>query len=57
MSTYNLNELLQRWAQGQLTAEQVIGHLLQNLIALEQRVSQLEKAQRIRPQPPPQGEA
>ena len=46
MSTYELPELLKRWRQEQLTAEQLLGHLLQHLAALEQRVSQLEKEQR-----------
>ena len=52
MSTYPLPELVQRWSQGQLTVEQLLGHLLQNLHALEQRVSQLEKAQRTSLQSP-----
>ena len=50
MSTYELPELLKRWKQEQMTAEQLLGHLLQHLNALEQRVSQLEKQQRTRPQ-------
>ncbi len=48
MSTYSLKELLALWAQGKLTAEQAIGHLLQQVAALEARLSQLEK------QPPTQ---
>jgi hypothetical protein len=42
-TTYPLKQLLALWAQGQLTPEQVIGHLLQHLVALEQRVRQLEQ--------------
>lgn len=47
-STYPLKQLLTLWAQGQLTPEQAIGHLLQHLAALEQRVRQLEQ-ERLRP--------
>ena len=46
MSTYELPELLKRWKQEQLTIEQLLGQLLQHLVALEQRVSQVEKEQR-----------
>ena len=53
MSTYELPELLKRWKQEQMTEAQLLGHLLQHLLALEQRVSQVEQAQRTHPQPPP----
>ena len=43
MSTYSLTDLLSRWAKGQLTLDQVIGHILQHLIALEKRLIALEK--------------
>ena len=43
MSTYNLQELLGLWAKDRLTVQQAIGHLIQCLIALEKRVSRLER--------------
>lgn len=43
MSTYPLRKLLSLWAQGKLTVERAIGHMLQHLVALEQRTSQLEQ--------------
>lgn len=42
MSTYPVTELLQRWSIGTLTAEQTIGHLLQNLLTLSQRLAEVE---------------
>ena len=54
MSTYPIEKLLQLWRLEELTVEQVIGHLLQHLAALEaqgqglqkqvQQVQQLSKA-------------
>lgn len=41
-STYTLTELLRLWRLGDLTAEQAVGHLLQNLIPLYQRQSEQE---------------
>jgi len=52
MSTYELPELLKRWKQEQLTEAQLLGQLLQHLLALEQRVRQLEQAQRTYPPKP-----
>jgi hypothetical protein len=46
MSTYDLHELLRRWARGELSAEQAIGHLLQHLTNLANRLAESE--QRIR---------
>jgi len=43
MATYLLPDLIQRWAKGDLTADQAIGHLLQNLLALFNRQTELEK--------------
>ncbi|MEZ4727233.1 MAG: hypothetical protein R3E79_08885 [Caldilineaceae bacterium] len=43
MSTYGLPKLLTLWVRGELTAEQVAGHILQNLLHLDERVSQLER--------------
>ena len=45
MSTYSLQELLGLWAKDRLTVQQAIGHLIQCLIALEKRISQLERPQ------------
>jgi len=43
MSTYTISQLLGLWAQEKLTVEQVIGHLLQQIMALEKRISELER--------------
>ena len=43
MSTHPIPELLSLWAKNELTADQAIGHILQNLLALSQRVAALEK--------------
>ena len=37
MTTYPVAELLRRWGKGELTAEQMIGYLLQNLLAVMQQ--------------------
>ncbi len=52
MSTYSLPDLLQQWARGNLTADQAIGHLLQNLLTLAQRLTELENRLRQLEQPP-----
>jgi len=46
MAAYSLEKMLQLWKQEELTAEQAIGQLLQQVAALEQRVQQVE--QRLR---------
>ena len=43
MATYSLEKTLQLWKQEELTAEQAIGQLLQQMAALEQRMQQVEK--------------
>jgi hypothetical protein len=43
MSTYSLPDLLQRWSLGELSDEQAIGHLLQHLLTLSQRLAEAEK--------------
>ncbi|MEZ4736208.1 MAG: hypothetical protein R3E79_54675 [Caldilineaceae bacterium] len=43
MSTYSASELLRLWARQEVTAEQTIGHLLQNLLAVTQTLADLEK--------------
>lgn len=41
MATYPLKTLLKRWQREELTVEQVIGQIIQHLIALEKRLSRL----------------
>ena len=43
MSTHPAPELLHYWAKGDLTVEQATGHILQNLVALLQRLNEMEK--------------
>jgi len=43
MSTYTVVELLQQWKLGDLTAEQAMGYLLQQLVLWEPRLVALEK--------------
>ena len=43
MSTYPLEKLLQLWRLEELTIEQMIGHLLQHLAALETQGQMLQK--------------
>ncbi|HMN31577.1 MAG TPA: hypothetical protein PKE45_25735 [Caldilineaceae bacterium] len=57
MSTYSITELMQRWRKGELTAEQAVGYLLQNLeewfhwrTNVEKRLRQLEQPS-TKPQP------
>jgi hypothetical protein len=46
MGTYSLDEMIQRWYAEDLTAEQVIGQILQVLQELSQRVNELENRNR-----------
>ena len=46
MGTYSLDEMIQRWYAEDLTAEQIIGQILQLLQELSQRVSDLENRNR-----------
>lgn len=41
-STYPLPDLALRWKRNELTAEQMLGHLLQHLAELDQRVHHLQ---------------
>ena len=43
MSTYPIEKLLQLWRLEELTVEQVVGHLLQHLAALEAQSQALQK--------------
>ena len=47
MSTYSAPNLLRLWALGEVTPEQTIGHLLQNLVAVTQQLTELEKRLRL----------
>lgn len=42
-STYPIPELLKRWERSELSAEQIIGYLLQNLLHLTHRLAEVEK--------------
>lgn len=42
-STYSPAELLRKWALGDLTTEQAVGHVLQHLLAFGNRQTDLEK--------------
>ncbi|MEM7802982.1 MAG: hypothetical protein AAF633_27580 [Chloroflexota bacterium] len=43
MSTYTIEEILQKWNLEEITAEQAIGHLLQNIQRLSDRTSLVER--------------
>jgi hypothetical protein len=49
MSTYPISDLLALWRKGELTADQAIGYMLQNLLTISQRLAALEK---LNGQPP-----
>jgi hypothetical protein len=49
MPTYSTSDLLSLWAKGDLTPDQAIGHILQNLLTLSQRLAALEKLSGPRP--------
>ena len=51
MSTYPIPDLLQRWAKGELTVEQAVGHVLQHLLTLAQRLAEMERRLRQLEQP------
>ncbi len=44
MGVYSLEEIIRRWQQGDLTAEQAIGQLLQLVRELEARLAELERS-------------
>jgi hypothetical protein len=46
MSTYSIEQLLTRWKQEDMTAEQAVGHLLQHVALLYERLRMLEKRER-----------
>jgi len=48
-STYPLPKLLTLWKQGELTADQMVGHLFQHQLDQEQRIHHLEKTLLVTP--------
>jgi hypothetical protein len=56
MSAYDLNQLLRLWHTDKITAEQAIGQIIQQVQALSERVSELERRMEqgssSRPAPP-----
>lgn len=55
MTKYSVKELLSLWAKDELTSEQAIGHLIQNLVAYAERIAQLDKRIRTFESPPKPG--
>jgi hypothetical protein len=43
MSAYDLNQLLRLWTADKLTSEQAIGQIIQQIQALSERISELER--------------
>jgi hypothetical protein len=52
VASYSLQELLSLWQREHLTVEQVIGQILQHLLALEKQLGELKR--RLPPSPPKQ---
>ncbi len=50
MARYSLQELLSLWHREHLTVEQIIGQIMQHLIALEKQLGDLKR--RLPPSPP-----
>jgi hypothetical protein len=49
LSTYPIEKLIQLWRNEALTGDQMIGHLLQHIAALEAQVQALQKEVQRRP--------
>ena len=43
MNTYSVEQLLTLWKQDDMTAEQAVGHLMQHIVLLYERIRALEK--------------
>lgn len=43
MSTYSITTLLRLWKQNELTAEQAVGHVIQHLLTLTEKMTATEK--------------
>lgn len=54
MATYPIPELLSMWEKGKLTSDQAIGHILQTLAALSQRLADTEQRVHRNEQPQPE---
>ena len=57
MASYPLPEVRRKWSKGELTLEQVAGHLLQHLLDLVERLTEIEKRLRQLEQPPAKPQA
>jgi hypothetical protein len=44
LSTYPVDDLLRRWERGDLTVEQAMGYLLQNVVMLSARLAEAGRA-------------
>ena len=51
VSTYSVEQLLTIWKQDNMTAEQAVGHLLQHLALVYERLRTLEKQACKEPEP------
>jgi hypothetical protein len=52
VSTYSVEQLLTIWKQDNMTAEQAVGHLLQHLALVYERLRTLEKREYKEPKQP-----
>lgn len=43
MATHSPSDLRQRWARSELTEQQAIGHLIQHLLLVYERLDEIEK--------------
>ena len=48
MASYPLPEVRRKWSKGELTPEQLLGHLLQHLLELTERLNEVEKPAALR---------
>ena len=55
MNTYDISQIIKMWEHVEITQEQAIGQIMLHLQQLGQRVTQLERLQGIREQPPGDG--
>lgn len=54
MSTYSISTLLRLWRQNEATVEQAMGHALQHIAGLTERLTAVEKRLRHLDQTPPE---
>ena len=55
MATYTLPQLRHKWATGELTVEQLLGHQLQHLLILAEELNEVKQRLRQLEQPPAAG--